>query len=319
MLLWSCGQHDYYLLTKVMEKYSFFGIFFCTVFVSQIFGYPYNDISIACDSMLPDHGSSPQTSSPPYVISVSFDRYDPGNEIQVVLEATSPSGFKAFMIQARELDGNFPVGTFYIVDPNTRGQPCANMTNSAVSHINPFVKHRITTIWVAPQGTRKIRIMGTFVQDYNNYWVGVHSKTLSPREVDTNVFMATNRSMLSNEPITSVVSEISADSDTFSDSGEDIDLNALIADSEEDYVSNTTVGFQDLEKRNMTGKNRRKSFLTLNINCGETPQGSSQSSDSQSKGKADGSRSCGPTGSQFQDNRNACNTAKDASSHNNRC
>uniref|UniRef100_A0A670Y3J1 Reelin domain-containing protein n=1 Tax=Pseudonaja textilis TaxID=8673 RepID=A0A670Y3J1_PSETE len=65
-----------------MEMYSFFGIIFCTVFVSQIFGYPYNGISIACDSMLPDHGSAPQTSSPPYVISVSFDRYDPGNEIQ---------------------------------------------------------------------------------------------------------------------------------------------------------------------------------------------------------------------------------------------
>lgn len=46
----------------------------------------------------------------------------------VVLEATSPSGFKAFMVQARELDGNFPVGIFHIVDPNTRGLPCANMT-----------------------------------------------------------------------------------------------------------------------------------------------------------------------------------------------
>ncbi|XP_015675736.2 putative ferric-chelate reductase 1 [Protobothrops mucrosquamatus] len=243
--------------------------------------------------MLPDHGSAPQTSSPPYVISVSFDRYDPGNEIQVVLEATSPSGFKAFMVQARELDGNFPVGIFHIVDPNTRGLPCANMTNSAVSHTNPIVKHRIATIWVAPQGTRKIRIMGTFVQDYNNYWVGVHSKTLSPREVDTNVLMATNSSKLANGPITSVISEISADSDTFSDSGEDIELNALIADSEEEYVSNTTVGFQDLEKRNTTGKNRRKSFLTRNINCGE--------------------------GKVSQSNTGACVKAKDASSHNNRC
>lgn len=102
-----------------------------------------------------------------------------------------------------------------------------------------------------------LSLRGTFVQDYNNYWVGVHSKTLSPREVDTNVFMATNRSMLANDLITSMVSEISADSDTFSDSAEDIDLNALIADSEE-YVSNTAVGFQDLEKRNTTDKNRRK-------------------------------------------------------------
>uniref|UniRef100_A0A8C5SCZ0 Reelin domain-containing protein n=1 Tax=Laticauda laticaudata TaxID=8630 RepID=A0A8C5SCZ0_LATLA len=282
-----------------METYSFFGIIFCTVFVSQIFGYPYNGISIACDSMLPDHGSAPQTSSPPYVISVSFDRYDPGNEIQVVLEGTSTSGFKAFMVQARELDGNVPVGTFHIVDPNTRGLPCANMTNSAVSHINPIIKHRITTIWVAPQGTRRIRIMGTFVQDYDNYWVGVHSKTLSPRGVDTNVFMATNRSMLANDSITSGVSEIPADSDMFSD--EDIDLNILIPDSEEEYVSNTTVGSPDLDKTNTTRKSRRKSFLTLKINCGEGkvsqsnseacikgPQESSQTSESKKSQSKDG-------------------------------
>ncbi|XP_034293220.1 ferric-chelate reductase 1-like isoform X2 [Pantherophis guttatus] len=268
-----------------METYSFFGIIFCTLFVSQIFGYPYNDISIACDSMLPDHGSSPQTSSPPYVISVSFDRYDPGNEIQVVLEGTSTSGFKAFMVQAREIDGNVPVGMFHIVDPNTQGLPCANMTNSAVSHINPIIKHRITTIWVAPQGTRRIRIMGTFVQDYDNYWVGVHSKTLSPREVDTNVFMATNHSMLTNDSIASVVSDIPADSDTFSDSVEDIDLNVLIADSEEEYVSNTTVGSQNLDRRNTTRKSRRKGkvFQSNTGACVKTPQESLQSSDSQSK------------------------------------
>uniref|UniRef100_A0A8C6VFY7 Reelin domain-containing protein n=1 Tax=Naja naja TaxID=35670 RepID=A0A8C6VFY7_NAJNA len=278
-----------------METYSFFGIIFCTVFVSQIFGYPYNDISIACDSMLPDHGSAPQTSSPPYVISVSFDRYDPGNEIQVVLEGTSISGFKAFMVQAREIDGNVPVGMFHIVDPNTQGLPCANMTNSAVSHINPIVKHRITTIWVAPQGTRRIRIMGTFVQDYDNYWVGVHSETLSPRDV----FMATNRSMLTNDSIASAVSEIPADSDMFSD--EDIDLNILIPDSEEEYVSNTTVGSPDLDKRNTTRKSRRKSFLTLNINHGEgkvsqsntgacvkSPQESPQSSESKKSQSKDG-------------------------------
>ncbi|XP_025020037.1 P17/29C-like protein DDB_G0287399 isoform X1 [Python bivittatus] len=280
----------------MMETYSFCGIFFCAVFVAQIFGYPYNDISIDCDSMLPDHGHAPQTSSPPYVISVSFDRYDPGNEIQVVLDATTPSGFKAFMVQARELDGNVPVGTFRIVDPNTQGLPCADMTNSAVIHINPIIKHRITTTWIAPQGTRKIRLVATFVQDYNNYWVGVHSKTLSPRYVETNEFMVTNSSVLANDSITSVVSEITADSDTFSESDEDIDLSALIADSEGEYESNTPVGSQDPEKRNTTGKSRRKSVLTLNINCGEgtvsqsstgacikSPQGSSQSSDSQSK------------------------------------
>lgn len=69
--------------------------------------------------------------------------------------------------------------------------------------------------------------------------------------------MATNHSMLANDSIVSVVSEIPADSDTFSDSDEDTDLNVLIADSEEEYVSNTTVGSQNLDRRN-TRKSRRK-------------------------------------------------------------
>lgn len=101
-------------------------------------------------------------------------------------------------------------------------------------------------------------LRGTFVQDYDNYWVGVHSKTLSPRDVDTNVFMATNHSMLTNDSIASVVSDIPADSETFSDSVEDVDLNVLIADSEEEYVSNTTVGSQNLDRRNTTRNSRRK-------------------------------------------------------------
>ncbi|XP_070605129.1 putative ferric-chelate reductase 1 [Erythrolamprus reginae] len=268
-----------------METYSFFGIILYTLFVSQIFGYPYNDISIDCDSMLPDHGNAPQTSSPPYVISVSFDRYDPGNEIQVILEGTSTSGFTAFMVQAREIDGNVPVGIFHIVDRNTRGLHCDNMTNSAVSHSNPMRKHRVITTWVAPQGTRRIRIMGTFVQDYENYWVGVHSKTLSPRDVPTNALMSTNRSMLTNDSIGFMVSEIPDDLDTSSDSDEDIDFNVLSSESDEKYVSNTTVGSQNRDRRSTTRKSRRKGKVSQSNTgaCVKSLQESSQSSDSQSK------------------------------------
>lgn len=65
-----------------MEKYSLSVVIFCATFMPMVLGFPYGNVSIACDSMLPDQGSAPQTSPPPYVISVSFDRYDPGNEIQ---------------------------------------------------------------------------------------------------------------------------------------------------------------------------------------------------------------------------------------------
>lgn len=65
-----------------MEKYPFFVGLLCVALVPRTLGFPYDNVVISCDSMLPDHGSEPQKSEPPYVISVSFDRFDPGNEIE---------------------------------------------------------------------------------------------------------------------------------------------------------------------------------------------------------------------------------------------
>ncbi|XP_048351792.1 uncharacterized protein LOC125432373 isoform X2 [Sphaerodactylus townsendi] len=272
-----------------MEKYPFFVLLFCATFTGPVLGYPFGDVSIACDSMLPDHGAEPRKSSPPFVISVSFDRYDPGNEIQVILEGTSQSGFKGFMLQAREVDGNIPVGTFRIVDRNTQGLTCFNTSNSAVSHTSPNVKHRVSTMWVAPRNTRKIRLMGTFVQDYDTYWVGVHSKTLSPRDSketnDTktvNGSMTVNTSGVANDSITSIVSENTTDSDTYDDGN--FDFNSLIG-PEIDYETFETTDDSNREnetlekiedpKRNSTRKGRRKSIVNVQIKCGEGGSGSS--------------------------------------------
>lgn len=46
----------------------------------------------------------------------------------VTLEALGDAGFKGFNLQAREIDGDVPVGTFKITDPNTKGLECHNMT-----------------------------------------------------------------------------------------------------------------------------------------------------------------------------------------------
>ncbi|XP_042320270.1 mucin-21-like [Sceloporus undulatus] len=289
--------------TIKMEKHPFFAVIFCAVFMHKVLGYPYNDVSIACDSMLPDHGSGPQRSTPPYVISVSFDRYDPGNEIQVTLESTSPYGFTGFMAQAREVDGNTPVGMFRIVDSNTQGLRCSNVANSAVSHRNPSVKHRITTNWVAPEGTRKIRIMATFVQDDDIYWTGVHSKTLSPRGFDIandteafNVTEAFNDTMTANSSdianVTSIVSEITTGIETPDEEQEETDVSTLLAAAEaESETPVNTKKTDESKSENDIRKSRRKSVVTFDIKCGEggvyqsssgacvkNMQGSSQSS-----------------------------------------
>ncbi|RLW05881.1 hypothetical protein DV515_00004961 [Chloebia gouldiae] len=136
--------------------------------------------SIDCDSLLPNYEAEPQTSAPPYIIAVSFDNFEPGNEVQVTLEALGDAGFKGFNLQAREIDGDVPVGTFKITDPNTKGLECHNMTNSAVINANSDVKQKVTTTWIAPQDVRELQFIATVVQNLENFWVGIQSKSLTP-------------------------------------------------------------------------------------------------------------------------------------------
>ncbi|NXB49861.1 FRRS1 reductase, partial [Leucopsar rothschildi] len=163
-----------------MRRHSRFVFLFCGIFLPGILGFPQTNTSIDCDSLLPNYETEPQTSAPPYIIAVSFDNFEPGNEVQVTLEALGDAGFKGFNLQAREIDGDVPVGTFKITDPNTKGLECHNMTNSAVSHANSDVKQKITTTWIAPHDVKELQFIATVVQNLENFWVGIQSKTLTP-------------------------------------------------------------------------------------------------------------------------------------------
>ncbi|NXW63685.1 FRRS1 reductase, partial [Eurystomus gularis] len=163
-----------------MRRHSCFVFLFCGIFLPGILGFPQTNTSIDCDSLLPNYEAEPQTSAPPYLIAVSFDNFEPGNEIQVTLEALKDAGFKGFNLQAREIEGDVPVGTFKITDPNTKGLECHNMTNSAVSHSNSDVKQKVTTTWIAPNDVKDLQFIATVVQDLDKFWTGIQSKTLTP-------------------------------------------------------------------------------------------------------------------------------------------
>ncbi|NXX78280.1 FRRS1 reductase, partial [Urocolius indicus] len=163
-----------------MKRHSCFVFLFCGILLPGILGFPQANTSIDCDSLLPNYEAEPQKSPPPYIITVSFDNFEPGNEVQVTLEALQNAGFKGFNLQAREVDGDVPVGTFKITDPNTKGLECHNATNSAISHANSDVKQKVTTTWVAPKDVKDLQFIATVVQDLERFWVGIQSKTLTP-------------------------------------------------------------------------------------------------------------------------------------------
>ncbi|KAH1166816.1 hypothetical protein KIL84_015988 [Mauremys mutica] len=183
-----CLSFEHYLViicslprSRPMDRYPFFVFVLCGVFLPRVLCFPHENLTIDCDTMLPHRGGEPQKSTPPYVISVSFDKYDPGNEIEVTLEGTAERGFQGFHLQARELEGDTPVGSFKITDPSTQALACHNVSNSSVSHTNSEVKHKVTTTWIAPSDTKSIQFRATFVQDSKNFWVGVLSKTVTPK------------------------------------------------------------------------------------------------------------------------------------------
>ncbi|XP_053928805.1 hornerin-like isoform X35 [Cuculus canorus] len=167
-------------LVDKMRKHSYFVFLFCGLFLPGILGFPQTNSSIDCGSLLPNHEAKPQTTAPPFLIVASFDNFEPGNEIPVTLEGLNGVGFKEFHLQAREIEGDVPVGTFNITDSNTKGLECHNVTNSAVINANSNVKQKVTTKWMAPHGVKDLRFTATVVQDLEKFWVGIQSKTLTP-------------------------------------------------------------------------------------------------------------------------------------------
>lgn len=51
----------------------------------------------------------------------------------VSVRGTADAEFKWFMLQARDVKENIPVGSFQITDPNTQGHDCYNMTVGLIS------------------------------------------------------------------------------------------------------------------------------------------------------------------------------------------
>nr|XP_060629978.1 putative ferric-chelate reductase 1 isoform X1 [Anolis sagrei ordinatus] len=153
--------------------------FFWKVFSSTVLGFPSGKISGSCDSMLPSHRNAiPQTSPPPYAISVSNTSFAPRDEIIVSLTGLNGSSFKGFLLQARTPGGDSAVGSFRILSPDTQGLECNNIQNSSVSHTNRLDKQNVTAVWIAPPGVRQVAFRATVVQNYTTFWSQIQSHLL---------------------------------------------------------------------------------------------------------------------------------------------
>ncbi|XP_038601371.1 putative ferric-chelate reductase 1 isoform X2 [Tachyglossus aculeatus] len=160
-----------------MEKWACFVCTF-TILSKPVLGFSNGSFLMSCDSLEPNNGFYvSQKDSIPYNISVSQTSFDPQDEITVTLQATESSGFMGFLLQARDIERNIPVGSFRIIDRNTQGLKCNNVENSSLSQKDSSYKMKIETVWIAPSGTGNVQFIAA-VQRFYLFWVGAKSITL---------------------------------------------------------------------------------------------------------------------------------------------
>ncbi|KAL6488256.1 hypothetical protein MHYP_G00019970 [Metynnis hypsauchen] len=144
-------------------------------------GYKNGLVSIKCGDMTPSHSSnSPQNSQAPYSISVDNSTYIDGQEITVTLTANSGS-FAGFLLEAREVGGSNPMGSFTLMGTGTQLLACSSEANKAVSHTSASSKSQVQSKWKASASgnSKNIEFRATVVKDYSTFWVGVKSAAVT--------------------------------------------------------------------------------------------------------------------------------------------
>ncbi|XP_077309185.1 putative ferric-chelate reductase 1 [Lithobates pipiens] len=168
-----------------------FALIFLAWFSVGVDAYGNGQVTAACSTMMPSHGASAQTSSSPYVLTLSKTTYSPGEKITVTLTSSSGSTqFQGFLIQARSVSGTTSWGSFQVTS-DAQTLTCTTAAD-AVSHTSNSRKTNLQVTWVAPTSTTEnIQIRATVVQTELVFWTNVNSPTLSFMAVASNTASST--------------------------------------------------------------------------------------------------------------------------------
>lgn len=78
--------------------------------VAHVTAYKSGAPETVCDSMLPEHHSTPKTDPSPYTITPKKFNINAGESVEVTLSGTENTKFRGYFIQARV--GDTPIGKF---------------------------------------------------------------------------------------------------------------------------------------------------------------------------------------------------------------
>uniref|UniRef100_A0A8C7NYS9 Ferric-chelate reductase 1 n=1 Tax=Oncorhynchus mykiss TaxID=8022 RepID=A0A8C7NYS9_ONCMY len=162
-----------------MDRYIFIIVLLACV-LRAVRCYSSGKVTGACDNMTPQHKKVAQQSPAPFSVTTDRFSFKEGDEIIVRLLAAS-TPFTGFMLQAREVGGSSPLGSFTVTSGEAQPLTCNGLPNSAISHTSNSPKSSIQGIWRAPTSgnLNSIQFSASFVKDYSTFWVGVRSSPVT--------------------------------------------------------------------------------------------------------------------------------------------
>ncbi|RVE59123.1 hypothetical protein OJAV_G00201370 [Oryzias javanicus] len=148
--------------------------------VPAAWSYPSGAVTSSCSNLTPQHRGSSQTGASPYTVTASSRSYTAGQSVTVLLQASSGKSFTGFLLEAREVGGQTPVGSFSISSSDAQLLTCSSQPKSAVSHTSSSAKTIIQVTWQpSTSQVKDVEFHATFVQSYSVFWVDLKSLSLS--------------------------------------------------------------------------------------------------------------------------------------------
>ncbi|XP_029314096.1 putative ferric-chelate reductase 1 [Cottoperca gobio] len=144
--------------------------------------YSLGQVMDSCDDMKPHHsGLSRQTEPAPFAVTTEHSSYRLGEVVKVKLLALTSTPFIGFLLQAREVGGRSPVGSFALTAGAAQLLNCSHIPNSGVSHRSNSAKASIQVTWrsAASRDAKPIQFRASFVQNYRIFWVDVTSPVMT--------------------------------------------------------------------------------------------------------------------------------------------
>ncbi|XP_071810928.1 uncharacterized protein [Apostichopus japonicus] len=160
------------------------GFMFASISLTEVESFPSGAGIQACIDLIPDHqGVTPQTSTPPFDITILPATVTPGATVQVTLSSTDGNLFyRGLAIQARLATGNSDtIGTFFNTDPTVwRAYDCPGSTIGGLTHTNSDEKVLPQVfVWTAPNNLAgDVQFRVTVVRTFTTLWANFASPVL---------------------------------------------------------------------------------------------------------------------------------------------